>query len=103
MSGVYVQGKCVIAIESRFGSKGNPSSQDVAAREIHRVRMWQQGKSIESGFGSKGYPSSQSLAAGIAVESRFGSKESSIESSVCSRDSQIDSGIFWICHAGVRE
>ena len=53
MSGVYVQGKCVIAIESRFGSKGNPSSQDVAAREIHRVRIWEQGISIESKFGCR--------------------------------------------------
>ena len=95
ISGVYVQGKCVIAIESRFGSKGNPSSQDVGARESYRVRMWEQGKSIESGCGSrdshrvkiweqgkpiesgcgsKGNPSSQDVGAGIAIESRFGSK-----------------------------
>ena len=37
---IWEQGK---SIESGCGSKGKPSSQDVGAREIHRVRMWEQG------------------------------------------------------------
>ena len=80
MSGVYVQGKCVIAIESRFGSKGNqgksiesgcgskgnPSSQDLGARDIHRVKVWQQGLPSSQGLGARRVPSSQACAAGIA-------------------------------------
>ena len=50
---------------------------NICARKMcdcHRVKVWEQGKSIESGCGSKGNPSSQDVGAGIAIESRCGSK-----------------------------